>query len=148
MPKINLILHFLFEIPHFKESAIWLSDSILAPNSRTSISPDMGLVVKYQPTTILVSILNYFQEKLMTKFSKISKKTYLGAIWALFAQIWAKMNFPGKKGSDIPITYHRSKNPDKHWTDEQTDRQRWIVLMNCETITCGFSLCTMFVIIC
>ena len=34
----------------------------------------------------------------MTKFFKKSKKTIFGPLWALFAQIWANMNFPGKKG--------------------------------------------------
>ena len=33
----------------------------------------------------------------MTNFFKKSKKNYFKAIF--FAQIWAKMNFPGKKGS-------------------------------------------------
>ena len=69
----------------------------------------------------------------MTKFFKQFKKpTILGPLWALFAQIWAKMNFPGKKGSvDIPIIYHRAKNQKKllnnFWqkrrTDGRTDRQ-------------------------
>ena len=35
----------------------------------------------------------------MAKFFKKSKKTYFGPFWALFARIWAKMNFPGDKGS-------------------------------------------------
>ena len=37
----------------------------------------------------------------------------MGSFWTPFAQIWAKMNFPGKKGSvsffDIPIIYYRAK---------------------------------------
>ena len=34
----------------------------------------------------------------MTKvFKKIPKEPILGTFWALFTQIWAKMNFPGKK---------------------------------------------------
>ena len=35
----------------------------------------------------------------MIKFFKKSKKTYYVSFWAPFAQTWAKMNFPGKKGS-------------------------------------------------
>ena len=35
----------------------------------------------------------------MTKFFKNPKKPILGPFRAPFAQIWAKMNFPGKKGS-------------------------------------------------
>ena len=45
---------------------------------------------------ILVLLLDYFQEKLMTKFFKKSKNPILRAFWAFFAQIWAKKNFPGK----------------------------------------------------
>ena len=44
-------------------------------------------------------ILDYFQEKLMTNFFKKSKGIILGSIWALFAQIWSKMNLGGKDGS-------------------------------------------------
>ena len=33
----------------------------------------------------------------MTKFSKSKKKPILDPFWALFAQIRAKMNFPGEK---------------------------------------------------
>ena len=60
--------------------------------------------------TILVFNSDYFQEKLMTIFqiyqkrhiSKkkiIQKKLFGGNLGALFPKIWAKMNFPGKKGS-------------------------------------------------
>ena len=47
----------------------------------------------------LVFTLDYYQEKLSTKFFKKSKKTLFWgdvAILAFFAQIWAKMNFPRK----------------------------------------------------
>ena len=40
----------------------------------------------------------------------------MGPFGALFAQLWAKMDFPGKKGCqflDIPIAYHRAKNQKK-----------------------------------
>ena len=50
-------------------------------------------------TAILVSILDYFQEKRMRKIFKNPKNLISRAFWAIFAQIWAKMNFPGKKGS-------------------------------------------------
>ena len=43
-------------------------------------------------TTILVSILDYFQEKLKTNFlEKIQKEPILGQFWTLFTQIRAKM---------------------------------------------------------
>ena len=49
-------------------------------------------------TAMLAFILGYFQEKLMTKFFKKSKKKNKnwGPIWTLFAQIWSKMFFGGK----------------------------------------------------
>ena len=47
-------------------------------------------------TTILVFILDYLQEKVMTKFFRKFKKPYFGAILVFFAQIWTRMNYPGK----------------------------------------------------
>ena len=49
--------------------------------------------------TILVFTLDLSQEKLMTIFSKKSKKAiwYHGTILAFFVHVWAKMNFPRKK---------------------------------------------------
>ena len=56
----------------------------------------------------------------MKIFFKKSKKPYfgsMGAILAFFAQIWAKMDFPGKKRLyqflNIPIIYHRAKKKKK-----------------------------------
>ena len=49
---------------------------------------------------MLAFILDYFQEKLTPQnFSKNSKNSILGPFCASFAQILAKMNFPGKNGS-------------------------------------------------
>ena len=77
----------------------------------------------------------------MKIFFKKSKKPYfgsMGAILAFFAQIWAKMDFPGKKRLyqflNIPIIYHRAKKkknatPEKNaeltdgWTDRLKDGQ-------------------------
>ena len=56
-----------------KNPAIWLVGSILAHNSRTRILSNIGLVVKYQ-LTILVLVLDYFQEKLKIKFFKKNPK--------------------------------------------------------------------------
>ena len=48
--------------------------------------------------TILVFTLGFFQEKTNDKiFQKIQKKLFGEPFWALFTQISAKMNFPGKK---------------------------------------------------
>ena len=51
--------------------------------------------------TILVLMLDYFQEKLMTKLFKKYKKTYFVAILVFFAQTWVKMNFPGKRSLSV-----------------------------------------------
>ena len=48
---------------------------------------------------LLVFILDYFQEKLISSVSKSKKKPILGAILELFAQISSIMNSPGKTGS-------------------------------------------------
>ena len=89
MQKIIFIIHFFLEILHFKESleldwsrAFWL---------RYGTDDEISKLVS-------VVMLEYSQEKLMTKFFKKSKKNLLGLFWALFSQSWAKMNFPGKKG--------------------------------------------------
>ena len=45
----------------------------------------------------------------MIKFFKKSKNSILGPFWSLFAQIWAKMTFPEKKGSvklNIKYSYY------------------------------------------
>ena len=67
---------------------------------------------------ILVFTLGYFQEKVMTKFSKKSKKPILGHGAFLFwfcPKFGQKMNFHGKKTQilNIPIIYHRAKNHKK-----------------------------------
>ena len=50
--------------------------------------------------TILVFIIDYFQEKVTPQnFSKNPKNTILGPFWVLFPKLAPKMNFPGKKGS-------------------------------------------------
>ena len=49
-------------------------------------------------TTILVFILDYFQEKLMTKFFKKSKQSNLGVISGPFCPNLGKNEFPWKKG--------------------------------------------------
>ena len=90
---------------------------------------------------ILVFTLDNFQEKLMTKKQK-SKKTYWGhvAILVLFAQIWAKMNFPRKKtlssfqySSYLPLCQKSEKtmlflrkmlNLKDEGTGRQKDRQK------------------------
>ena len=72
---LNCISHF-FEILHLKDFAIWLADRILAKNLRTIIFPNMKFVGIYQ----------YFEETLMTKFFKKSKKSYSGPLLPKFGQ--------------------------------------------------------------
>ena len=90
--------------------------------------------------TILVFILDYFQEKqLMTKYFKKSKKLYFETILGTFCPNLCKMNFLGKKGSTylkystyLPylktqkkklISYFQEKCRTERTTDKETDRQ-------------------------
>ena len=71
---------------------IWLADTILAFKSK--ILPDDEISI-----TMLVFILDYFQEKLTRQnFFKNPKSRISGPFLALSAKILAKMDFPGKKG--------------------------------------------------
>ena len=121
-----------------KNSAIWLADSIENYNfARYEIGCEIS-------TTILVPILDYIQEKLMTKlFLKNPKRTYFGAILGPFYPNLGKNEFSWKKELcqflDIPIIYHCVKNQKKlfsnfwgkHQTDGQTDRQWWFYKTLC-----------------
>ena len=71
-----------------KNPAIWLADSIENYNfARYEIGCEIS-------TTILVPILDYIQEKLMTKlFLKNPKRTYFGAILGPFYPNLAKNEF-------------------------------------------------------
>ena len=69
---------------------------------------------------------------MFNNFFKKSKKNLLVQIWALFAQIWSKMNFCGKRILNIPIIYYHVKNQKKlmslrkmfELTDGKADRQQ------------------------
>ena len=108
MPKTNFINRFFLEILCFNECC----NLIGCHNSRARILPDVALLVI--STTILVSISDYFQEKLMTKFFKESNKPYLGAILGPFYPNLSKNEFSWKKGLSqflhIPIIYHCTYN--------------------------------------
>ena len=84
-------------------------------------------------------ILDYFQEKLMTKFPESPKKYFGANLGLFFSQIWSKMHFMQKKTQflDIPIIYHRVKTQKKtnkpflrkmlNWLiDRQTDNSDFI----------------------
>ena len=113
-----------------------MADNILASNSRTRIFSRYGIDGEVS-ITILFFTLDYFQEKLKTKFFKKSKSPYFGAILGPFCPNLGKNEFYWEKGScqflNLPIFYHHAKNQKKineqflrknpKLTDEQTDRQ-------------------------
>ena len=101
-------------------------DSILTRKLRTRILPDMGYGSEI-PIIILVFTLHYFQEKLMTKFCKKSKKLCSGASLGPFYPNLDKNKFTWKKRLcqflDIPSMYHHAKNQ-----DEQANNYFWYTL--------------------
>ena len=136
MPKINLIIHFFLEILHFKEYYNLIGRQHFGPLLENQNFARDGIGGEIS-TTMLVFILNCFQEKLMTKFSKNFKNPILGQFLTLFAQTWVKMNFPAKKLSVFKYSNHlpsfkkseKTKDPflrkmPNLWTDIQKDRQR------------------------
>ena len=120
---------------HFKESCSLIGWKYFGPKlenqnfARYAIDGEIS-------RTLLVFIWDYL-EKLMTKFfKKLKKNLFWGLFWAFFAQILAKMNFSGKKGSVsflifqlYTIMQKNRKNyqplPEKkaELTDWQTERQ-------------------------
>ena len=110
MPKINFIIHFFLEVLHFKESCNLIGWRYFGPwlknqnFTRYGISDEISI-------TILVFILGYFQKFL-----------------ALFTQIWAKMNVPGKKplsafkySSYLPSCQKSEKIMSHSWEKRRTD---------------------------
>ena len=110
-----------------KNPAILLADSIWNHNWRPRILPDMGLLLI--SITILVSILDYFQEKPMTKFYSI-----LGLFGPFLPKFGQKGIFLEKR--DLSVfkysSYLRScQKPKKlichswgnSWTDRWMDRR-------------------------
>ena len=92
----NFILHFFPEILNFKQSCNYIGQkhfdlSLQNLNfTRNGISGEISI-------TILILILHYLLEILMTNFFKKPKNLTLGPFWNLFAQIYAKMSFSEKK---------------------------------------------------
>ena len=93
IPKIYFIIHFFLEILHLKKSCNLIGRQHFGPLIENQNFARYGIGSEIS-TTILVSILDYFQEKIMTKFFK---KSYFGAILSPFCTNLG--NFPGKKGS-------------------------------------------------
>ena len=80
MPKVKFIIHFFLEILHFKELCNFIGWQHLGPWLEIQSFARYGVGVEIS-IKILVFTLDYFQEKLMTKFFKKSKKPYFGAMW-------------------------------------------------------------------
>ena len=84
--------------------------------------------------TILAFVLDYFQKYLkliFNKFFKKSKKKIFCMNSVLFANIWSKMNFRGKKGfkyfNYLPSCQKSEKTNGSEknaWPDGWTDRQQ------------------------
>ena len=70
MPKINFTIHFFHEILHFKEYCDLTGWQHFNPKLKNQNFARHGIGSEIS-TTILVSILDYFQEKLMANFSNV-----------------------------------------------------------------------------
>ena len=93
MQKTNFIIHFFLEILHFKESCnlIGWQHRELEFCQIWDWWWNISNKISFQ--------FRFFPRKLMTKFFKKSKKNLFWGNLGSFTQIWAKMNFPGKKSS-------------------------------------------------
>ena len=112
MEKINFIIHFFLTIWHFKESCNLIGWQHFGQSLETQ---NYARYVCEISITILVFIIDYFQEKLTWQiFFKNPKNHILDPFWALFAQILTKNEFYPKKELcqffSIRIIYHRVKN--------------------------------------
>ena len=91
MSKIHFITHFFLEILHFKESWNLIGWQHFGPWLKNQNFARYGIGSEIS-TTILISILDYFQEKLTTKFSKKPPKTlfwgHFGPFMPKFGQKW------------------------------------------------------------
>ena len=112
MLKINILIHFFLTILHFKESCNLIGQQPFGPEFETQ---NYARYVGEISITILVFIIDYFQEKLTSQnFSKNHKNPILGTFWIFLPKLGPKMIFPRKKGRcqffNIRITYHCAKN--------------------------------------
>ena len=91
MPKTTII-HFFLEILYLKESCNLIFQQHLGLQLENLNFARYTIGGKISITILVIGKTN-------TKFFKISKKNILGQFWVLVAQVYTKMNFPGKKGS-------------------------------------------------
>ena len=101
MPKINFIIHFFLEILNFKKSCNLIGWQHFGPLLENQNFVRYGIAGKIS-ATILVSILGYFQEKLMTKFFQ---KPYFGSILGSFYSNLGKKDVCWKKRSLSDFRY-------------------------------------------
>ena len=93
MPKIQFIIHFFPKTLYFKESYNLIGQQQL--ENQNFGRYEIGVETS---KTILVLILDNFQEELKRKFFKRSEKPYFGCYFGPFSPKFGKMNFPLKKG--------------------------------------------------
>ena len=92
MSKVEFIIYFFLELSHFKEPCGFIGWQHFGPKMETQSFARYGVGVEIS-TKILAFTLDYFQEKLMTKFFKKSKKPYFGAM----RQFWTFLPKFGQK---------------------------------------------------
>ena len=139
MLRIHFIINFLLQILYFKESynLIGWQHFGLKLINKNFVRYGIGGEI---PIAKLVLFSDYFQEKLMTKFFKRSKKNIFWGYFGPFFTNLGKNKFSQKKGLcqflNIPFTYHHTKNQkhlkshswEKSWTDGQTGRLKTVIL--------------------
>ena len=92
MQKINFIIHFFLTKLHFKEYCNFISQQHFGPQPETQ---NYDRYVGEISVTILVFIIDYFQQKLTSQnFTKIPQNT-------IFPKLGPKMNFPGKRALSV-----------------------------------------------
>ena len=140
-PHQMLTLSFPFFLRYYilKNPAIWLSNSILVHNSRTRILNRNGIGCEIS-ITILIIILDYFQEKLLTKCFKKkhththTKTCHFGFSLPKFGQKWIFLDKRAwsvfKYSNYLPLCKKIRKNqwpiPNKNAT--LTERQQTVIL--------------------
>ena len=91
------MIHFFYEILHFKESSNLIGWQHFGPYLETQDFTRYGIGGEIL-MTILVFILEYFREKLMRKFFKKPSKPYFGLLPSKFDQ---KLIFLEKKTQSV-----------------------------------------------
>ena len=103
MQKINFIINFILTIFHFKESCKLIGRQHFGPELETQ---NFARYVGEISITILVFIIDYFQEKITSQnFSKKSQKPYFGP-----SQKWILLEKRLCQFFNIRITYQCAKN--------------------------------------